>query len=255
MRLIFDSDGTEAREVDDATLIELYRFRAPADRGYLRSNFVMSLDGSVQGPDGRAGSINTPSDHHVFGLQRALADAILVGAGTARAEGYRAVDLAAWQRELRAQEGLAPYPTLVIISRSARLDPIIAAPADGPGGPVMIITTAGKAFDELERLRSAGIQLVEMDAAELDLGLVVDQLAGAGLARLLCEGGPGLHRDLIAAGLLDELLLTVSPVVVGGQGLRSTSGAAIDPTADFDLRFALYADDGTLFTAYERRSP
>ena len=119
----------------------------------------------------------------------------------------------------------------------------------------MIITSAGKAFDELEPLRSAGIQLVEMDAAELDLGLVVDQLAGAGLARLLCEGGPGLHRDLIAAGLLDELLLTVSPVVVGGQGLRSTSGAAIDPTADFDLRIALYADDGTLFTAYRRRSP
>src|SRR5215210_2587050 len=84
MQLIFDSDGTEAREVDDATLVELYRFRTPADRGYLRSNFVMSLDGSIQGPDGRAGSINTPSDHHVFGLQRALADAIVVGAGTVR---------------------------------------------------------------------------------------------------------------------------------------------------------------------------
>ena len=254
MRLIFDADGTESREVDDATLVELYRFRTPTDRGSLRSNFVMSLDGSVQGPDGRAGSINTPSDHHVFGLQRALADAIVVGAGTVRAEGYRAVDLAAWQRDLRVQEGLAPYPTLVIISNSLRLDPLVAVPADGPGGPVMIVTTVGKTTDELDPLRSAGIQLVEFDADELDLGLVVDQLAGAGLVRLLCEGGPGLHRDLIAARLLDELLLTVSPVVVGGQGLRSTSGGAIDPTAGFDLRFALYADDGTLFTAYERRN-
>ena len=79
-----------ARDLDDAALVELYRFPVPPDRAFLRSNFVMSLDGSVQGPDGRSGSINTESDHHVFALQRALADAVIVGAGTARAEGYRA---------------------------------------------------------------------------------------------------------------------------------------------------------------------
>ena len=95
----------------------------------MRSNFVMSLDGSVQGPDGRSGSINTESDHRVFALQRALVDAVLVGANTARLEGYRAIDLEPWQLRIREQEGLAPYPTLVIISASADLDPVIATPA------------------------------------------------------------------------------------------------------------------------------
>ncbi len=227
MRLIYDADGTETRQIDDATLVDLYRFPTPVDRAYLRSNFVMSLDGSVQGADGRSGSINTPSDHHLFALQRALADAVVVGAGTARAEGYRAVDLAPWQVDLRAQEGLAPFPTLVIISRSGRLDPELTQPDNHDAGPVMIT-----------------------DAP--DLGQLIDQLAGAGLVRLLCEGGPSLHRAFIAAGMLDELLLTLAPVVVGGQGLRSTAGEPIEPAADYALKFALFADDGTLFTAYRR---
>ncbi len=228
MRLIFDADGGAARELDEAELTELYRFPVPPDRAYVRSNFVMSLDGSVQGPDGRSGGINTESDHEVFALQRALCDAVLVGAGTVRAEGYRAIDLAPWQRDLRERENLAPFPTLVVLSRSGNVGENISEPADGAeGGPVVIT-----------------------DAA--DLGQLLDHLAGTGLVRLLCEGGPGLHGQLIAAGLLDELLLTLAPVAVGGAGLRSTSGPVIDPVADFALRFALHADDGTLFTAYRR---
>jgi riboflavin-specific deaminase-like protein len=252
MRLIFDSDGGAGRVLDESELVDLYRFRLPVDRPFVRSNFVMSLDGSVQGPDGRSGSINTESDHHLFALQRALADAIVVGAGTVRGEGYRAVDLAPWQRDLRRQEALAPYPTLVIISDSADLDPLIATPEEGPGGPVMIVTPTGKPREQLQPLRSAGVEVIEVDASSLDLGSVIDQLAGSGLAQLLCEGGPGLHRALLAAGLVDEMAITLAPVVVGGAGARSTSGDALDPTPVFALRFALHADDGTLFTSYTR---
>ena len=134
MQLIFGPDAGAPRRVDESELIELYRLPAPEGRGWLRTNFVMSLDGSVQGPDGRSGTINTASDHHVFALQRALADAVLVGANTVRSEGYRAIDLEPWQLEIREQEGLAPYPVLVIISASADLDPVIATPAEGTGG-------------------------------------------------------------------------------------------------------------------------
>ena len=81
----------------------------PREAGaWLRTNFVATLDGSVQGPDGRSGSINTASDHHVFALHRALADAVVVAGGTARNEGYRAVDLAPWQQADPAGGGPRP---------------------------------------------------------------------------------------------------------------------------------------------------
>jgi riboflavin biosynthesis pyrimidine reductase len=250
VQLIFSPDNGAVRILNDSDLVELYRHPAPEGRGWVRSNFVMSLDGSVQGPDGRSGSINTESDHHVFALQRALADAILVGANTVRLEGYRAVDLEPWQLQIREQEGLAPYPMLVIISASADLDPLIAAPAEGVGGAVMIITTAGKSADDLVPLRDAGITVLEAEGPALDLAHIVDQLAGTGFQRLLCEGGPRLHNDLLAAGMLDEVCLTLAPVVVGGQGLRSTSGAALPLPSAFRLHHALYAEDGALFTDY-----
>lgn len=254
LQLVFDRTGRAAGvDLDDAALVELYRY--PDDgRRRLRTNFVSSLDGSVQGPDGRSGGLGTPSDAYVFALHRALADAVLVGAGTARAEGYRAVDLQPWQRELRASLGLAPFPALVVVSASGRLDPAMATPAQGTGGPVVVLSTRSAPAEALDPLRAAGIE-VRAEGDELDLAAALDRLAGEGCPRLLCEGGPGLHRALLAQGLVDELSLTLAPVMVGGQGLRSTSGPALDPALPFELAFALHASDGTLFTSYRARPP
>jgi riboflavin biosynthesis pyrimidine reductase len=250
MQLIFDRDGRPLGPIENGDLVELYRQPAPSDRAWLRTNFVMTLDGSAQGPDGRSGSINTPSDHRIFALHRTLADAVLVGASTVRNEGYRAIDLQPWQLELRQNEGLAPHPMLVIISASAAIDPSIAQPIEGEGGPVMIITTPGKPADELDPLRAAGIRVIETQGPTVDLAQVVDQLAGGGWPRLLCEGGPHLHNGLIAAGLVDELSLTVAPMVVGGEGLRPTSGTGLSTPSHFALQHAIYAEDGALFTNY-----
>jgi riboflavin biosynthesis pyrimidine reductase len=254
-QLLFDRAGRRppGSPLDDDALVELYRY-PEEDRRRLRTNFVASLDGSVQGPDGRSGGLGTPSDQHVFALHRALADAVVVGAGTVRQEGYRAVDLQPWQRELRERHGLAPLPTLVVLSGSARLEPSIARPAEGAGGPVVVVTTGGKAPGELDVLRDAGVEVLEQEAA-LDLGAALTTLEERGQRRLLCEGGPGLHRDLLAAGLVDELSLTLAPVVVAGTGMRSTRGAGLDLPLACELAFAVLAGDGTLFTSYRVRGP
>lgn len=252
MRLIFERNGGESRLLEQADLVELYRHPAPEAGGWLRSNFVASLDGSVQGPDGRSGSINTPSDQEIFALHRTLADAIVVGASTVRHEGYRAVQLAPWQEELRLAEGLAPFPTLVIISKTARLDPTIAATDPGEAGAVLVVTTSGKSAADLAPLRDAGIEVVDTHTPDIDLPRVIDDLAGRGLSRMLCEGGPHLHRDLLAADLVDEMSLTLAPVVVGGGGLRSTTGEGFAHPVDFELEFALLGNDGALFTNYRR---
>src|SRR5829696_3428655 len=171
VRLLYDrSDPIATGEISDDRLVELYRHPLPETGAgaVVRTNFVSSLDGSVQGPNGRSGSINTPSDHHVFALHRALSDVILVGAGTVRKEGYRAVDLAPWQRDIRAAEGLSPFPTLAVVSASLDLDPRIATPRSGPGGPVLIVTVARKDRD-LDRFRAADISVIEQDHEFIDL--------------------------------------------------------------------------------------
>ena len=256
VRLLYDrSDPTMTGEISNDRLVELYRYRLPqTSAAVVRTNFISSLDGSVQGPNGRSGSISTPSDHHVFAVQRALADVILVGAGTVRKEGYRAVDLATWQRDIRASEGLSPFPALAVVSASLDLDPHIATPRSGPGGPVSIITVARKNGHDLDRFRAVGITVVEQDHKSLDLGEALAWLSDQQQRRVLCEGGPRLHRDLLAGSLVDELSLTLAPVAVGGSGLRSTSGPGIEPVAGFELMHSLYADDGALFTRYRRRA-
>nr|WP_232530999.1 dihydrofolate reductase family protein [Microlunatus antarcticus] len=216
----------------------------------MRTNFVATVDGSITGADAASGSISPESDQHHFALHRALCDAVVVAGGTARSEGYRAVDLADWQRDVRAAEGLAPYPTLVVVTASADLDPQIATPAHGTGGPVVVATTTSAPAARLDPLRAAGIEVLQLGADAVDLRAVLDDLAGRGQPRLLCEGGPALHRDLLALGLVDELLLTHAPQVVGGPGSRTTHGDGLEEPVDLALAYVLHADDDALFTSY-----
>ena len=242
------------RHLSEDALITLYRHHlAPGSGHWLKINFVSSLDGSVRGADGRSGTINTPSDQRVFALQRAHADAIIVGASTVRDEGYRAVDLAPWQREIRRAERLEAFPLLVIIRASLDVDLQVASAAEGEHGQVMIITTDDHDQQQLEPFRAAGFLLAQLGTGRVDLASAVSHLASNGYHRLLCEGGPRLHLGLLAADLVDEECLTVAPLVVGGHGMRSTAGDPLPSAASFELNFALLADDGALFTSYHRR--
>lgn len=252
VQLLHHRDGRPPGPLTRSDLVQLYRWPGPSGSRCVRSNFVSTLDGSVQGLDGHSGSINTASDHEVFALQRALADVIMAGAGTVREEGYRAVDLEPWQRSLREAEGLAPYPTLAVVSGSLHLDPELAAPPY-EHGPVIVATGASASEERAERLTAAGAEILRSPTDRPTVRWLVEALGARGLGRVLCEGGPTLHRDLIADGLLDELSLTLAPSAVGGVGHRSTAGDALAERADFDLELVLLGDDQTIFTSYRRR--
>lgn len=234
------------RPLDDEGLRSLYAM--PVGEPRLRTNFVSTLDGSAQGPDGRTGSINTSTDRQVFGLMRALADLVLVGAGTARVEGYQAVQLNQAQRAARAAVGLTGIPMLAVVSRSLKLDPAITAARDC--GQVMVITGAA---GDAGPLADAGVEVLRCPGpGGVHLRRALGRLTERGLTRTLCEGGPTLHRQLLADGLVDDVCLTFVPTMVAGLGRRVTDGPLLQ--ADFDLAHLIVDQDGTVLGRWSRRS-
>jgi len=235
-------------EPDEAVLRDRY---APNRHGppLLRVNFVASVDGAVE-VDGRSGGLGTPADQVAFRALRTLCDALLVGAGTLRREGYRAVLLDAQRRAWRVRHGLAGYPPLVVASARLGLDPANPALADAPVRP-LILTHAGSPPDRRRALAAVADVLVH-GADELDLAAALADLHARGLAQVLCEGGPHLLGALYAADLVDEVCLTVSPLLAGPGAGRITAGPA-GPVRGLRLADALRAGD-TLLLRYARAS-
>jgi riboflavin biosynthesis pyrimidine reductase len=215
MLRIWPAPGTTP--LDDAALIALYQ---PADP-ILRVNFITSVDGAVE-VDGRSGPLGGPADQRVFGLLRMFADGLLVGAGTLRQEEYRAVRLDEARRAWRSDHGLAPYPRLVVVSHRLDLDPTHPALADAPVRP-LLVTCESAPPDRRTALAAVADVLVHGET-EVDLAGAVDELRKRGLAQLLCEGGPHLFGALTAADLVDEICLTVSPLLAGAGAGRITAG-------------------------------
>lgn len=210
---------------DDAELERLYAY--PTDgRTWVRSNFVATLDGAAHAADGRSGSLGGDIDTHVFGILRSLADVVVVGAGTARAEGY----------------GPAAVPIAVV---SRRLDVPEALLTPGQ----LVITTADAPQDELSRL-GAVVDVIAVGAGEIDWPAALSALADRGLRKVLCEGGPSLHGDLVTLDLVDELCLTIAPVLSSGDAPRIAHGAtAVD--RPMTLGHSLEVD-GVLLTRWVR---
>lgn len=226
------------RPDDDDRLSELY---AEPRLPWLRATMIATLDGSATGPDARSGSVNGPADHRVFDVLRARADVVLVGAGTARAERYGAVRTPEALAAGRRRRGQAPHPPIAVVTRSGEVpEPLLA---DEPA-PFVVTGRDAPGLARLRR-RVPGERLLVHDGA-VDLGATLTALAEAGLPRVLAEGGPGLLRDLLGAGLVDELCLTWSPVLVGGPGPRVLAdGGWLTPPRTARLGHLLH-DDGVL---------
>jgi len=245
-----DNDTTDQGAIDAEGLALAYAY--PTLSGpdtWVRANFVSTLDGAATGDDGRSGSINTGADRDVFALLRALADVILIGAGTARVEGYRrAVVRAPW---LTLREGRPPHPTMAVVSRSGDIPPLLSQ-AREDAGEVLLITCMGAGAEAIDVARDTlGREQVIVEGDEsVDLGAAVDALSARGLGRVLCEGGPHLMRDLTASGRLDELCLTIAPTLVAGDHTRIAAGASVSANL---LPRLLIESDGTILGRWSRR--
>lgn len=232
----------------DDDLARLYAHDPPSSgrAARVRANLVTTLDGAVAGADGSSRSISGPTDLRVLVLLRSLADVVLVGAGTVRTEGYGPLGVRPALAARRARLGMAPSPVLGVVSRSGRLpDRLLAVPRTDDGEPrVVVLTCAAASPAALQQLRSrlGDDAVVVRGDEDVDLSAAVDDLASRGLRRVLCEGGPALLRDVVAAGLLDELCLTTSPLLVAGAAPRALVGDAL--VERLELASLLLADDG-----------
>jgi riboflavin biosynthesis pyrimidine reductase len=196
---------------------------APPSTPWLRVNFVSTVDGAAQGSDGVSSSINNDADKRVFDTLRRRADCLVVGAGTLRAEEYD-----------------VPRLPLVVVSRSADLPPTLR---DAPRGRILMATVASSDGLAAAREELGEDNVLVLGEDEIDLALLKSTLAERGWEEQLCEGGPSLFADLLAAGVVDELCWTVVPRLTGGDAVRMATGAEVDVA----LRPALLLEqDGTL---------
>lgn len=219
--------------------------------GGLRVNFVASVDGGIT-VAGRSAGLQTAGDNAVFATLRDLADVVLVASGTAVTEGYRAVQLSARRRAIRRVRGFADALPTAVVSRRLRLDPTSALfTAATPANRTMVITCASADADVRHDLAQVADVLVAGDD-HVDLPAARRALEARGLTRILCEGGPALFGSLTAAGVVDELDLSVSPLLVGPDVARVVGGAAWAGPAVALRLHRLLTEDDALFARYLR---
>ena len=230
-----------------APYAEVDRVR-PGGGCWVLANMVGALDGSAA-VDGRTRALSTGSDSELFVAMRALADVVLVGAETVRREGYGPVRLPPERVAARQAAGRAAVPRLAMLTRSLDLDwsgKAFRVPA--PDRPLVITCEAADPARLAQARQVADVLIAGVELVDLEQAL--GRLADLGHSVVLCEGGPRVLGELVALGLLDELCLTIAPVM-GGDPLPVAVTPAGAPLRDFALRQVLRAGD-TLFLRYER---
>ena len=221
--------------------------RAGDDRPFVFVNMISTVDGRAA-RDGRSATIGGEADLEQLLELRTLADAVLIGTGTLRAEGYARLVRREERRQRRVAAGLAEDPLAVILSR--RFDvPWEAGLFQAPEQPVLVYTSAGA--DEPPDVPAP------VEVARLEVPDVVPMLAdlrARGVRALLSEGGPTLHGALHAAGVVDELFLTISPIVTGDADEPNiVEGGRLPEACDLEL-VSVRREGSELFLRYGRPS-
>lgn len=248
-----------AADLTDAQVLSHYPW---PDAVWVRANMVASVDGSAHGTDGLSGTVNSEADRALFSMLRRTCDAIVVGAGTARAEDYRMPQSRPEVAAARRDAGLAEAPALVIVTKSANLpldsrlfaDPIPEGYASGD----LLIATTSQTPDAVRAelaARERVDEVMDLGVDSVDLNRLLNQLAENGMRRILVEGGPHLLAALMHDNLLDDLCLTISPTLTGSLPDDVNAGPILvgelgEGARSLRLASVLHAD-GSLMSRYE----
>ena len=238
---------SDAGPLNDRAILVAY---AMPDRPTLRVNFVSSADGAAT-LDGKSGGMGGPADKRIFDLLRVTCDAVMVGAGTLRAEGYGPIVLDDRHQALRAAAGLPPHPVLVIVSGALDIEPSDPMIAEAPVRP-WVITHNDSPRDRRAALEPLATVLVAGETV-VDFHEALGGLHGGGLRHILCEGGPTLFGTLVAADVLDEVCLTVAPKLAGAGAGRIIAGPPSE-LREMSLGHVLRSGADELFLRYVRRA-
>lgn len=227
---------------DNPDIAQAYAY--PEGRPWLRLNMVSSADGAAW-LKGRSGGLSSRGDKRIFAMLRGMSDVVVAGAATVRTEGYGPVEPSASWSSIRA--GRPDVPPIAVITRSLDLD------LDGElftaATSRTIVITCEAAPAERRKLAAQRSDLVVAGEESVDMRLAVRELHERGLTRILCEGGPRVNAQLSADDLIDELCLSVSPMLVAGGAARILNGVAAQ--VPLGLRQVL-EEEGVLFCRYTR---
>lgn len=203
--------------LSSAEIAERYAYPPHLESPWFRMNFVSSIDGAAQDASGLSGGLGGPDDTAIFAVLRSLADVIIVGAGTARTEGYAPVRPSEIHAEIRSQFTDTTVPPIAIVSRQLDIPDSLITPGH-------IVITCGNSDPNKRAKLVETVDVIVTGHKEIDWPATATELAQRGLYRVLCEGGPHLHGDLIAADQVDELCLSVATVLTGGESRRIAIG-------------------------------
>jgi 5-amino-6-(5-phosphoribosylamino)uracil reductase len=239
-----------AVDLDDAGLERLYDYPEGLDAPFVQVNFVASADGAVT-VDGRSAGLGSDGDRAIFALGRDLADVILAGAGTVLAEKYRGVKRTEVRAERRARLGRSEIPPIAVVTRRCSVGPDSPLVTDTLVAPI-VLTCAAAPDQRRAALAAAGVDVVVAGDHTVDLGKALAALADRGLLRVNCEGGPHLFGELIAEDLVDQLHLTVAPLLVSGDAGRIAAGLPPAVRVSMELASVLTEASGHLMLRYQR---
>lgn len=242
MRLLLDPT-TQGERLTPQEVADRYPW--PDSGPWVRAMMVTTLDGAAAGPDGLSGSVSSSADQLVFNAVRRYADVVLVGAQTIRAERYTPMKAKEEDAVRRDATGQLPAPVIAVVTASLDLPWELPIWSESTHTPV-VITGEDAAPDRLEAARNHA-DVVTL--AEVSPPRILDALVERGLLRIVCEGGPRLLRDFMAADLVDEADITISPVFSGTEFSPATR--MLNGVRDFELAQVL-EQDGFLMTRHLR---